>query len=348
MYALSAAEAISPALNRTKRLLFQPFHWGTYLKLCAVAVFTEGLSGNSHFNGNAPGHSHTAPSFPTFALPAGLIAAIIAVSIVAIVLGLLVFYLVVRLRFALFECLVHQTTSISPGWRLYRDQAGRFFVFNIAVGIVYLIVAAAAVVPFVFRFIRFYHESRSAGRIDFGELFSLALPFLPVILLLVFLAVLVDLVIRDFMMPHIALENAPVVEAWEAALANIAADKGAFFLYAVLRLLLPVVVMIGLFLVLLIPMLILFGIPGMMIAGLHAALADATGPVLFFGRFAEFLIGFFMFALGLLLAVGIGGPLCIAMRNYALLFYGGHYRPLGDLLYPPAPPAPVNAAISPA
>jgi len=348
MYVLSAAEAISPALSRTKRLLFQPFHWSTYLKLCAVAVITEGLSGNSNFNGKSSASSHTAPTLPTFALSPEWIAAIIAISIAAVVVGFLTFYLVVRLRFALFHCLVHQTTAIAPGWRLYREQAGRFFVFNIMVGIVYLMVAAAAVVPFIFGFIRFYHESRAAGRVNFGELFTLALPFLPVILLLIFLAILVDLVIRDFMMPHIALENAPVVEAWEGALAKIAADKGAFFLYAVLRLVLPIVAMIGIFVVLLIPMIVLFGIPGVMIAGLHAALVSATGPVLFLGTFVEVLIGFLMFAMGVLLAVGIGGPLCIAMRNYALLFYGGRYQPLGNLLYPPAPPAPVSAAVSPA
>jgi hypothetical protein len=348
MYVLSAAEAISPALSRTKRILFQPFRWSTYLKLCAVGVFTEGVSGNNNFSGNTPTHDYGGSSFPTFHLSAGMIAAIIAFSIAAIVVGFLIFYVVIRLRFALFHCLVHQTTAISPGWRLYREQAGRFYVFNIIVAIVYLMVAAAAVVPFVLRFIRFYHESRVAGHVDFGELFSLALPFLPVILLLIFLAVLVDLMVRDFMMPHIALENAPVVEAWEAAFANIAADKGAFFLYAVLRILLPVVTIVALFIVLMIPMVIVFGIPGMMIAGLHAALAGASGPVLYLGTFIEVLIGFVMFALGLLLAVGIGGPLCIAMRNYALLFYGGRYQPLGNLLYPPAPPAPITAAVSPA
>jgi hypothetical protein len=348
MHVLSAAEAVSPALSRTGRLLFQPFRWGTYLKLCAVAVITEGLYNGFNSSRNTHGYSPGSSSFPVHGLSAGIIAAMIAIAIVAIVLAFLIFYVVVRLRFALFHCLVHQTTSIAPGWRLYREQAGRFFVFNIMVGIVYAIVAAAAVLPFVLRFIRFYHETRVGGRIDFGELFSLVLPFLPVILLLIFLAVLVDLVLRDFMMPHIALEDAPVVEAWEAALAKIAADKGAFFFYAVLRLLLPLAAMICLFLVLVIPMVILFGIPGMMIAGLHAALADASGPIVFFGTFIEVLIGFLMFALGLLLAVGIWGPLCIALRNYALLFYGGRYQPLGDLLYPPAPPAPVNAAVSPA
>ena len=46
MQFLTAPEAISPALNRTASLLFRPFRWGTFLKLCAVAVLTEGASGN--------------------------------------------------------------------------------------------------------------------------------------------------------------------------------------------------------------------------------------------------------------------------------------------------------------
>ena len=132
MYVLSAAEAISPALSRTKRLLFQPFRWSTYLKLCAVAVFTEGLSGNSHFNGNTPAYSHNGPSFAAPAFSAGLISAIIAISIVAIVLGFLIFYLVVRLRFALFHCLVHQTTAISPGWFRMVSAIHRFWAATTA------------------------------------------------------------------------------------------------------------------------------------------------------------------------------------------------------------------------
>jgi hypothetical protein len=31
------------------------------------------------------------------------------------------------------------------------------------------------------------------------------------------------------------------------------------------------------------------------------------------------------------------GPLSVFMRSYALFFYGGHYKALGNLLDPPAP-----------
>jgi hypothetical protein len=46
MFALSAADAISPAVQRTRMFLFRPFRWGTYLKLCLVALITEGIGAN--------------------------------------------------------------------------------------------------------------------------------------------------------------------------------------------------------------------------------------------------------------------------------------------------------------
>ncbi len=46
MQGLSAADAITPAIYRTRNYLFRPFELGTYLKLCLVAVITEGLGGN--------------------------------------------------------------------------------------------------------------------------------------------------------------------------------------------------------------------------------------------------------------------------------------------------------------
>jgi len=42
MRVLSAADSVSPAIQRTRELLFKPFSWGTYLKLGLVAIITEG------------------------------------------------------------------------------------------------------------------------------------------------------------------------------------------------------------------------------------------------------------------------------------------------------------------
>ena len=57
MRPISAVDAVSLAIQRTKEFLFRPFTWGTYLKLGLVAIITEGLGSNinssSHSNASS-------------------------------------------------------------------------------------------------------------------------------------------------------------------------------------------------------------------------------------------------------------------------------------------------------
>lgn len=339
MQFLTAAEAISPALNRTASLLFRPFRWGTYLKLCAVAVLTEGMTGNLQNHGG-PGGGHPAPGVSPHvmtSLPAGFIPMLIAVGMLALVLGVLLCYLIVRLRFALFECLVRQSRELRPGWRRYRDQAWRFFLFSIVVGVLFLALALAALAPFASHVIQLVHQSRIEGRIDFGMMLGLILQLLPVLLCLGLAGFLLDVVMRDFMLPHFALEDASAGDAWGAVWSRIAREKGAFVFYVVLRVLLPMVAMIGLFILLAIPMVIVFGGVAFFVAALHSSPLGSTPVAIFF----EALAGLVALIFGLLIAVCFGGPVSIAIRNYALVFYGARYQVLGDALYPPMAPAAI-------
>jgi hypothetical protein len=344
MQFLTAAEAISPALNRTVSLLFRPFRWGTYLKLCAVAVITEGMSGNFHGpkSGVANHAPHISQRMPS-GFPSELIPLLIAFGLLALVIGIVVFYLVVRLRFALFECLVHQTHEIKPGWRRYRDHAWRFFLFSIVVGVLYLVVVAAALSPFASPIIHFIHQSQAEGRVDFGRVLVFVLQLAPVLLCLGLAGYILDVVMRDFMLPHFALEDASAGDAWGAVWSRVAAEKGTFLLYVVLRVVLPILTIIGMFILLAIPLLIVFGILGGFIALMHASAAGGT-PI---GIFLEAAAGLIAFGLGVLITISFGGPIAIAIRNYALVFYGARYPVLGDALYPPMAPPAVAPAPAP-
>lgn len=324
MPALSAADAISPAIERTKNLLFRPFRWGTYLKLCVIALLTEGGSGN--FNFSSPGGSHNSAdshSFQPIHLSPDAIFGIVVLSLTLIAIGFAIFYLIVRLRFSLFHCLIHRTTEIRPGWHLYREQAIRFFKLSIVVGLVFFAVVALIALPFVFGFIHLFRNIPPGGSFDVAEFLALILPLIPVILLVVLAAVAVDLILRDLMLPHIALENASVGDAWAAVRARVAAEKGPFLFYAFLRVLLPIVAMFGLMFVLLFPILM------MVVVVIGAATI---------GMVAAIVVGALVVALALFLMICIGGPINIATRNYALVFYGGRYQALSDMLWPPPPP----------
>jgi hypothetical protein len=340
MRAISAVDAVSLAIQRTREFLFRPFNWGTFLKLGLVAIVTEGLGSNFHSSSHtnhSPGHG------PMIYSPADIrpewIAAIAAVVLVAIVLSIAIFYLVTRLRFAFFHCLIHNTKEIRPGWWLYGAQAMRFFWLNLVVGFCFLLVVGLVALPFIAGFVKLFHETHQGGHPDIGLMLALLLPMIPIILLLVLAGFLADLIMRDCMLPHFALEDATAGEAWTEVWARIMAEKRQFFVYALLRVVLPTIATVGLFIVLIIPGLALAGIYGAFEFGLHSAFADATGSAAVAGVVLQIFFGIVAFGFALLVSICLGGPLSTGVREYALLFYGGRYEALGDILYPaPAPP----------
>jgi hypothetical protein len=344
MNALSAIDAISPTIERTKRYLFHPLQWGPYLKICAVGLFTEGFSANfnSSTHGPAP---HGANGLPSFTFTPILIAEIAAAAALAIVVALFLFYLVTRLRFALFHCLIHQTKEITPGWRLYREAANRFFKLSLVIGLIFVACIAAFSLPFVLKFIAIFRAVRSGQHINFFELFSLILPLVLLVLALVLIAIAIDIVLRDFMLPRFALEDASAREAWRQVRNLLAAEPGSFFVFALLRVFLPVVAFIALLIVLAIPALIVFGALAFIFAAFHGMSTDGSGVFAILGIFFEICVGLIGFCLAIFAVIALGGPISIGLRNYTLLFYGGRYKALGDILNPPLPPADISATI---
>jgi len=337
MQVFSATQSISPAVERTKSLLFRPFRWRTFLKLCAAALFTEGYTGSFNYsNSHRTSHFQTASAHLHFT-PA-MAAVLVAVGLLALVLAVAILYLMVRLRFALFECLIRQSTLIKPGWSLYRAQARRFFLLCIAVGLVFVVVLIAVALPFVFGFLRLFRDYHSGDHFPVAGFFSLLLPLIPLILLLLLAGIVIDIVLRDFMLPHIALDNATVGQAWAAVRASLAHEKGEFLLYAVLRVFIPLFVCIAILVALIIPCAIVFGALALLMVGLGAAMTHAAGAEAVFFGFSAGLTGLVIMALALLVAISFFGPVCISLRNYALVFYGGRYPALGGALWPQSPP----------
>lgn len=342
--ALSAVEAISPAIQRTRQLLFHPFRLGTYLKLCLVALLTEGLSSN--FRSSSHGHeTHEGPWLPPFHVTPVRIAAIAAMALLVVVIALAIGYLITRLRFAFFHCLVHNSQQLRPGWDLYRSQATRFFWMNIGVGLFFGLLLVVIALPFIAGFWHLRERMNETGSLDLGLAFSLVLPLIPIIILFILIALTADIVLRDFMLPHYALDNANAGEAWRAAWQRIRVEKGMFFGYTLLRLVLPIIGVILLFALFLIPASLFVAVFAFMGYGVHTALADAVGAAAFFRVSLEVLIGLVAFTLALLFSIAFGGPLSTAIREYALLFYAGRYQALSNILFPPqaSPPAPTAA-----
>jgi hypothetical protein len=348
MFPISAADAVSPAIQRTRTFLFRPFRLGTYLKLCLVALITEGVGGSGNFNTGShyTNHKTTVGSFAPFAFTPERIAEAVFASLLVMLLCLWLFYLITRLRFAFFHCLIHNIKEIRPGWHIYREPATRFFWLNVVVGLCFLLLLALIAIPFIAGFLGLFHNVAADGHPDVGSILALVLPLIPIILVLVLGGIAVDVILRDLMLPHYALENATAGQAWSAVWARIRAAKGSFLGYAVLRVLLPIVAMIGLFIILILPAIIFVVIVAAVEVAIHVAFSGAAGTTAMIGIFLQVLVGVIAFAAALLAWIVIGGPLSTAIRQYALVFYGSRYQPLGNILFPPppiAPPAPGTA-----
>ncbi len=334
---ISAVDAITPAVQRTRSFLFQPFRLSTYLKLSLVAVITEGCGANFNF---------TTPSFPTssrshftaapFHFTPAIITALTLAGIACFLIAFLVFYLVTRLRFAYFHCLVHNTRQIRPGWHLYRNPANRFFWLNVVVSIFLLLFAILLALPFLAGFWKNFHLTPHGSQPNPGVVLTLFLTAIPVILLFALVAFSTQVILRDFMLPHYALENATAGQAWQAAWARIRAEKMPFFIYALLRFILPIAAAITLFIGLIIPALIIALVGIFLGIGIHSAII-AAGAAKLTALLVDILIGLIAFLILAILAIAVGGPLSTAIRQYALVFYGARYTPLGNLLYPPPP-----------
>ena len=344
MPVLSAADAISPAISRTRQFLFAPpFRWSTFLKLCLVAAITEGLGSN--FNLNKEHRTTTgSPGNMDFHFTPEIIAAIVVGAVLLIVLGVLIAYLVTRLRFAYFHCLVSNTREIRPGWELYGSQATRFFLMNIVVGICFLLAIILVALPFVAGFFHFFQGIHAEGGPNWALLISLVLPLIPLLLAIVLTAMLLDIVLRDWMLPHYALEDATAGQAWHAVWVHIKNEKRQFFVYSVLRLIAPIVAAFVLFILLIIPTLISVGGVAAAEYGIHSAFADSTGGASVAGVALEVFIGILAFVFAMVVGISLGGPLSTGLREYAILFYGGRYQALATVLFPPAPP--VNPGIA--
>jgi hypothetical protein len=337
MHVFSAADAIAPSISRTNRFLFHPFRLGTFLKLSLVAVITEGLSLNLHTSQN---HQMTPGTMPTPDFPGGWFGIALLAIAIMVPLAILISYLVTRLRFAFFHCLVYQVKQIAPGWKLYREQAIRFFLLNIAVGFGFLVVAVLCALPFISGFIKFFRDMHQGSHFDFGGFLALFLPLLLLLLVLAVLGWMTDVFLHDLMLPHIALENATVGEAWESASARVGAEPGAFFFYGFLRLVLPFLAMLAIAIVLAIPVLVIAFAFGGMIAGLTALVANSAGFAKVLLIIVDVVVTLLGMGIGVFVGLFVGGPVATAIRTYALVFYGSRYQLLGDLLYPPAPPQP--------
>jgi hypothetical protein len=330
---LSAVDAISPAWEHTRRLLFARRDWRLLLKIGAVAVFAEAGGCNSTgFNG---------PMRQAHGLPPAFVAAILAFSILigiaALLIGLAFFYLSSRLQFTLFDIVLRSDTTVAPIWSRYGGITWRWMGLKILFFLAALICILPLLIPVILRFI--HTVGTTGGQIaDPAGFFVTLFGFIASIFLIVILISACYILLRDFGLPSMAMENTSLGLTVGRIFRLIRAEPGQVALYLLMHFLMRIAgTFVGYFVIGFATLIALIPFGGAALAlwaGLHNA--GTNGHIAMIAGWV--VLGIVLFALIVIAAIMLFGYLFTFFQAYALYFLGGRYPMLGAYLDSAMPP----------
>ena len=333
MQALSATEAIGPAWDRTRKILFERFAWRRLLKITAVALLAELGSLLTFPGGDGHMRGAHATSHAGVAAVVAMAAISFLVAVVFFVAGLLLFYFGSRMQLVLIEVVATRNTHIGPLWAKYGPPTWRWIGLKLILSLVMFIAIIGAAGWMVFRMVRGMPMPQR-GHLPPGFFAHFAVFFIVVFVVAMFIACLYWMM-RDFVAPVIALENAPLVTAL-ARLTDLLQDEpGEVFLYLLLRTVMVLFSVIAGEILLSIIMVISI-IPFGLVGGLLWLLLHHAGPAGMAVLVLAGLVGGVVLGVWFLfLAIVVFGTICLFYQAFGLYFYGGRYPLLGNLLDPP-------------
>jgi hypothetical protein len=340
---VSAVDCIQPAIQHAREQLFKPFRWGQWFRLALVGILAAELhsGGCSVPNFNSPithpqrGNGFLPPGFPhidpaRIAQFAGLIAAAI---LLALVLFLLFLYVSSVFRFILFDSVLRRQCAIGEGWNRWHRAGRRFFlwqlVFQIAVGLFFVFLAGISLA--VGASAGWLH---APGQHVAGMVGGVIL-LIGVFLIFVLVAVAVQVLAKDFLVPIMALENLDFADGWSRLLAMIRPEPGKYAVYLLLKLVLAIAAAILFGLIAVIPALVLAAPAVVAVLLGHAAglgwNVTTISLAVIFGT---------LLLLTLIYVIGwVSVPATVFFPAYSIYFFAARYPNL-DVLLHPVPPAP--------
>jgi hypothetical protein len=341
MRLLSASDCITPAIERTKSLLFRPFRWQTFLKLTSVAFFAEIGAG---FSGSAPGRQGSIPG-TTPAAQAMILAVLFGILVVTLVIGFIMLYVGSRLQLVILEVVATRQTIIAPIWRKYSRLTWRWIGLKLLFFLLCMVVLLAALAPIM---ISMFRNMPPGGQPPTAAFFSHIVLFIGAIFLVVLIVGSAYLLLRDLALPFLAFEDLSITDTLGRLRSVVTAAPGEIALYLLLRFVLGLVAAIGaeilIFFILLVSLIPFAIIGGVMWLALHHAGTVGTAALI-----ASAIVGgLVLLAWMACVCIGLVGTVFVFTQSYALYFLGGRYPLLGNILEPPPaayppPPPPLTA-----
>ena len=352
--AKSAVDVIGSAFEHTKQQLTQPFRFGQWTRLAALALATGELSSGGGCSNtwsrlgslSKPGHSQNfvAPADLLHGINPALIGSLVLLVVfTGLILMLIWIYISSISRFILFESILRKhCDSFGAGWNRWHSRGMSYFWWQLGLAIVGLGVTAALLIPLLLPLLASIRNHRQPGP-------EILLAFLPMLLIFgVFSLVMLCIAVlgKDFVVPLMALEGIGVLEGWRRLLEMMKAEKGSYAGYIGMK----VVLAIGagvLFTILstIAAMFVVLPVGLVMVVVVIAA----KGAGLAWNPFtitAAIVAGTITIVLLLCVIAFVNVPVAVFFPAYALYFFAERFPRLSAQLRP-APPTVQPAAIAP-
>ena len=342
---LSAIDVVSPAFERTKRLLFVPFRPGQWLRFALVGFLAGEMGGSGGCSSlrvplNLPdsqsGEQFQAgiPGAPGFLFFLGIALALFLVLVLVIVFT----YINSRMRFVLFDSIVNGECRIRDSWSRRGTPAFRYFLFQIAVALAAFASLGVLIgVPALLGF--------GMGLFENPRQHILALVLGGLLVGLLFLTwliafILLQVLTKDFIVPQMALDDVTATEAWRRLWNMMSADKVGYAGYLGMKVALSLGAAIVLGIVtLLVFLVILIPVGGLgVITVLGGSAAGLTWNPLTIA--IAIVVGAIVFLALILIASLISVPAIVFFPAYSIYFFAGRFPRLHMLLNPGPSAAP--------
>jgi hypothetical protein len=339
MRVLSASEAIGPAIDRTKAVLFQPFRVGRSWKLAATAY----LSVMGLFFIPTPLAILFSPARGgAFGAFPWLFAVGIGITFSAVMF--LFFYIGSRLQFVLFAIVLERKEMVAPLWARYGARVWRWLGLKLVLSLAACFVFGVPIVYFFRSFLA--NLPIQPGQPPSSQMVGSLLLLYTFILLPFFAVMLLSSLLSDFVLPSIALEDATLSDALGRFLQLVKTEPLPMLAFIGFKVLLAIAGVIAMEVALIIAE-IVGAIPLGLLAFVGWYLFRSSGLIGHTLMIAGAItLGLVLIAFLIYISLLVIGCMHTFFQAYALYFLGGRYPLLGDLLEPPSPGVPPEPVLS--
>jgi len=217
----------------------------------------------------------------------------------------------------------------------YGRQSWRYFGLVILVGLAFMVIAVIIIGPAALNFVRAVRPlSTSGSNPDPFKMLGAMLPFFMAVFAVAALWAVVDALMQDFLLPPMAIDDAPLESAFGRFFTLLKQSFGTVIVYVLLRFAVGIgltwILMLVFFAALLVAGLAIYGVGTLLY---HALWASLVGQVICVAL--AILVGLVVMVIYAIAIISIYGIAAVFKQSYAAYFFAGRYPALGDRLEPP-------------